>query len=94
VKPILGIDGAEVIPIEKAHSKGKALEKLARITRQYAPFEDVAVMHTHSPATTEEVVQLLAPYHTRDQIIVSQTCAAIGAHVGPGAIGVCVVSQK
>lgn len=94
VKPILGIEGGEVIPIEKARTKGKALERLVSITRQYAPFEDIAVLHTHSPATAEEVVQLLAPFHPREQIIVSQTCAAIGAHVGPGAIGVCVVSQK
>lgn len=94
VKPILGIEGGEVIPIEKARTKGKALERLVDITRQYAPFEDIAVMHTHAPETAHEVVELLAPYHPKERIIVAQTCAAIGAHVGPGAIGVCVVSQK
>jgi DegV family protein with EDD domain len=94
IKPILGIEGGEVIPIEKARTRGKALERLVDITCQYAPFEDVAVMHTHSPDTAADVVKLIAPHHPRDQIIVAETCAAIGAHVGPGAIGICVVSQK
>lgn len=94
VKPILGIEGGEVIPIEKARTKSKALERLVSITLQYAPFEDIAVMHTHSLDTAHEVVELLAPYHPKERIIVAETCAAIGAHVGPGAIGVCVVSQK
>jgi fatty acid kinase fatty acid binding subunit len=94
VKPILGIEGGEVIPIEKARTKTKALERLVDITRQYAPFEDIAVMHTHSFDTASEVVDLLAPYHPKERIIVAETCAAIGAHVGPGAIGICVVSQK
>ena len=94
VKPILGIEGGEVIPIEKARTKAKALERLVDITRQYSPFEDIAVMHTHSPTTAAEVVELIAPYHPKERIIVAQTCAAIGAHVGPGAIGVCVVSQN
>jgi DegV family protein with EDD domain len=94
VKPILGIEGGEVIPIEKARTKGKALERLVDITRQYAPFEDVAVMHTHSHETALEVVQMLAPYHPRERIIISETCAAIGAHVGPGALAACIVSAK
>ncbi len=94
VKPILGIEGGEVIPIEKARTKSKALERLVDITRQYAPFEDIAVMHTHSHETAYEVVDLLSPYHPKDRIIIAETCAAIGAHVGPGAIGVSVVSQK
>lgn len=94
IKPILGIEGGEVIPIEKARTKGKALERLIEITRQYSPFEDVAVMHTHSIETAMEVVEMLAPYHPRDRIIISETCAAIGAHVGPGALAACVVSAK
>jgi DegV family protein with EDD domain len=94
VKPILGIEGGEVIPIERARSKGKALERLVDITRHYAPFEDVAVMHTHAPETVQELVDMLAPYHPRERIIISETCAAIGAHVGPGALAACVVSSK
>ncbi|MBI5877011.1 MAG: DegV family protein [Chloroflexi bacterium] len=94
IKPILGIEGGEVIPIEKVRTRGKAMERLVDITRHYMPFEDIAVMHTASPEAANEVVNLLAPHHPRERIIIAQTCAAIGAHVGPGAIGVCVVSQK
>jgi len=94
IKPILGIEGGEVIPIEKVRTRGKALERLVEITRHHAPFEDLAVMHSASPETAGEIVNLLAPYHPRERIIISQTCAAIGAHVGPGALGVCLVAQK
>jgi DegV family protein with EDD domain len=94
IKPILGIEGGEVIPIEKVRTKGRAMERLVEITRRYAPFEDLAVMHSASPDAAQEVVNLLSPYHPKERIIVAQTCAAIGAHVGPGALGVCLVSQK
>lgn len=94
IKPILGIEGGEVIPIEKVRTKAKAMERLVEITRRYAPFEDLAVMHSASPDGAREVVNLLSPYHPKERIVVAQTCAAIGAHVGPGALGVCLVSQK
>ena len=94
IKPILGIEGGEVIPIEKARSKGKALERLLEITRQHAPFEDLAIMHTHVPAAARDLLEMLAPYHPKERIIISETCAAIGAHVGPGALAACVVSAK
>ena len=91
VKPILDIEGGQVVPLEKVRTRGRALERLAEIARELAPFEDVAVMHTHAPDIAAQLADLLADVHPRQNILIAEAGVAMGSHVGPGAVGVCAV---
>ncbi len=94
VKPILHIEGGEVMPLEKVRTRKKALRRLVEMVEEMSPLEDVAVMHTHAPETAAEVADMLGAIHPRENILIAEAGAAVGSHVGPGAVGVCCVTQR
>jgi DegV family protein with EDD domain len=94
VKPILQVYDGEVLPLENTRTKRRALQRLIEITAQMAPFEEVAVPHTNAPALAGEVREKLAPYHPIERIPVVEAGPVVGAHAGPGAVGVASVIKR
>ncbi|MDQ7029658.1 MAG: DegV family protein [Ardenticatenia bacterium] len=94
VKPILQIEGGKVVPLEKVRTRGRALERLSEMARELAPFEDVAIMHTHAPDVASQLADMLADVHPRQNILIAEAGVAMGSHVGPGAVGICAVVAK
>lgn len=92
VKPILHIEGGKVVPLEKVRTRGRALDRLMEMARELAPFEDVAVMHTHATETAEALADMLGEVHPRQNVLIAESGVAMGSHVGPGAVGICAVT--
>lgn len=96
VKPLLHVDDGEIAPLEKVRTSAKAiarLEEVAALTAGRATV-DVAVHHLAAADRAAEVVE-----HLRSRIpgvqslYESELGAVVGAHVGPGCLGV-VVHQR
>jgi DegV family protein with EDD domain len=94
VKPILHVREGRIVPLEKVRtvSKGIArLEALAVAAADEGP-ADVAVHHL---AAAERAALLAERLRTRlpqvGQFYASEVGAVVGAHVGPGVLGVVVV---
>lgn len=94
VKPILHVREGRIVPLEKVRtvSKGIArLEALAVTAAADGP-ADVAVHHLAAP---ERAALLAERLRTRlpqvGQFYASEVGAVVGAHVGPGVLGVVVV---
>ncbi len=89
IKPILTLEH-EITPIERVRTRTRALERLVDYARQR--HEDGAdawcVQHVQDPETAEELVETCKPVFGRDPLFVSEIGPVIGAHVGPGVIGV------
>lgn len=94
VKPILHIEGGKVVPLEKVRTRARALDRLMDLARDLAPFEDLAVMHTHAPETAEALADRLGELHPRQNILIAEAGVAMGSHVGPGAVGICAVTAR
>jgi DegV family protein with EDD domain len=92
IKPILHVEGGKVVPLEQVRTRGRALERLMDMARELAPFEDVAIMHTHATETAEALADMLAEVHPRQNILIAESGVAMGSHVGPGAVGICAVT--
>jgi DegV family protein with EDD domain len=93
VKPILEmVDGAVVVR-EKVRTASRALARLETLAVEAAgdgPV-DVAVQHLDAADRAEELRRHLAPVVAgRGRLVVSELGAAVGAHVGPGVLGVIV----
>jgi DegV family protein with EDD domain len=93
VKPVLHVQDGRVVPLEKVRTATRALHRLVQRAVEAAgegPVS-VAVHHLAAPERAEALAQEL-----RDclpglrELHVSELGAAIGAHVGPGAVGVVV----
>ncbi|MFY9808417.1 MAG: DegV family protein [Pseudonocardiaceae bacterium] len=94
VKPLLHVDGGRVLPLEKVRTATRARARLVELVVQAAgsaPF-DLAVHHLGVP---ERAADLVGQLHIRlpmlSECLVSEVGAAIGAHAGPGMLGVVVL---
>jgi DegV family protein with EDD domain len=87
IKPIIDVTGGKVEQEAKQRTRSKSLRYLAEKVKEHPGIENLAVMHGDAP-DVEEMLDLLAPIFPRDQIVVGDLGAVIGAHGGPRTMGV------
>ncbi|MBW3555534.1 MAG: DegV family protein [Actinobacteria bacterium] len=87
IKPIIDVTGGKVEQESKQRTRGKSLRYLAEKVREHPRVENLAVMHGDAP-DLDHMLDLLAPIYPRDEIIVGDLGAVIGAHGGPRTMGV------
>jgi DegV family protein with EDD domain len=93
VKPVLHVQDGRVVPLEKVRTSTRALNRLVQRAVEAAGEGAVSVA-VHHLAAAEKADRLAAELRDRlpmlRELHVSQIGAAIGAHVGPGAVGIVV----
>ena len=96
VKPLLHVVDGRIAPLEKVRTASKALARLEDLAVQRAgdgPV-DVAVQHLAAQARADDLGERLrARLPQSVSLHVSEVGAVVGAHVGPGLLGV-VVSRR
>ncbi|HKR49350.1 MAG TPA: DegV family protein [Pseudonocardiaceae bacterium] len=94
VKLLLHVDSGRIVPLEKVRTATRARARLVELAVHAAgsdPF-DLAVHHLGAPDRAADLVeQLRARLPTLNDCLVSEVGAAIGAHAGPGMLGVVVL---
>ena len=96
VKPVLHVADGRVVPLEKVRTSARALSRLVQRVVETAGGRpvDLAVHHLAAPDRAQRLAaDLRAALPDTGELLVSELGAAIGAHVGPGAVGV-VVSPR
>lgn len=94
VKPLLHVDSGRIVPLEKVRTAARARARLVELAVQAAGTEpvDLAVHHL---GAADRAAQLVEQLHARipalAECLVSEVGAAIGAHAGPGMLGVVVL---
>jgi DegV family protein with EDD domain len=93
VKPVLHVTDGQVVALEKVRTSSRALNRIVQRAADVAGGNpvDVAVHHLAAPERAQRLAdQLTARLPGIRELHVSELGAAIGAHVGPGAVGVVV----
>jgi DegV family protein with EDD domain len=89
IKPILTLDN-EITPIERVRTRSRAFQRMVDYARQR--HEDGAdawvVQHVQDPENAERLVEACRPIFGSDPVFTSEVGPVIGAHVGPGLLGV------
>lgn len=96
VKPLLHVIGGRIAPLEKVRTASKAVARLEDLAVERAGDQpvDVAVHHLAAADRAAELAEhLLLRVPGLDSVHVSEVGAVVGAHVGPGLLGV-VVSRR
>jgi DegV family protein with EDD domain len=95
IKPILTLE-EEITPIERVRTRGRAIERLVDYARQR--HDDGAdawvVQHVQDPENAQRLVEECRPIFGRDPVFTSEIGPVLGAHVGPGLLGVGGISLK
>ncbi|HSD23002.1 MAG TPA: DegV family protein [Solirubrobacterales bacterium] len=95
IKPILTLED-EITPIERVRTRSRAFERLLDYARQRN--DDGAdawvVQHVQDPENAQRLVEACRPIFGKDPVFTSEIGPVIGAHVGPGLLGVGGVSWR
>jgi DegV family protein with EDD domain len=93
IKPMLHVYEGEVIPLERVRTRGRALAQLLEHIARLGPLQDMALVHTHDPEGLAEWREMVRPFfpNGKEPVAVEVT-PAIGAHVGPGALGIACIA--
>jgi DegV family protein with EDD domain len=89
VKPILTIEGGQMMPVERVRTSQRAFERLVDYARQrHSSGADAwCVQHVRSPEQAELLIERAREVFETEPIFVSEIGAVVGTHTGPGVIG-------
>jgi len=96
VKPVLHVKDGHIVPLEKVRTTNRAVARLVDLAEQAtgATGADSVELAVHHLAAHERAVELATRLDERissaSGCVVSELGAAIGAHTGPGMLGVVV----
>lgn len=96
VKPLLHVAGGRIAPLEKVRTASKALARLEELAAERAGEAPVDAAVHHLAAADKAAAlgeRLVLRIPGLESVHVSEVGAVVGAHVGPGLLGV-VVSRR
>jgi DegV family protein with EDD domain len=86
IKPVIQVRGGVVEPESRQRTRIRSLEYLVAKVAPMRPFKRLAVGHADAE-DIDVLLDLLAPIYPRSETLVSCIGPVIGAHTGPGTIG-------
>jgi len=89
IKPILSIE-SEILPIERVRTSKRTFERLIEYltARHKDGCDTFFIQHVHAPDQADRLVERGREIYGREPEMVSEIGPVIGAHVGPGLLGV------
>lgn len=93
IKPVIEVQDGEVMSVARVRTFNRALSKLLELPENYKPFDRVALLHINNLEAIETLKKSLADL-LPDDTIVTDAGPTLGTHIGPGAVGIAVVSES
>jgi len=90
IKPLMLLDEGEIVPYERTRTRAKAIEGLYTFIEDFPRVQEVIALYATTPEDVEKLLEKVDPIFPRDQVQIMQFGPSIGAHLGPGAMGVAV----
>lgn len=97
IKPVLHLEEGRVEPLDRARSTKKAVDRLLRFVDEESdggPLEYCGVMHVRNQAGARQLRELLAARFEASAWYEGELSAVVGAHAGPGLVGVCFPAKE
>lgn len=93
IKPLIAIHNSEVALLGRVRTHSRALQALATWLRARGPLERVAILHSDvEPEVLAEMQTIVHECWPAGQAPTVAVSPAFGVHIGPGAVGVAVVT--
>jgi fatty acid kinase fatty acid binding subunit len=95
IKPILTLE-EEITPVERVRTRAKSIERLRDYARQRheSGYDAWVVQHIQDFETADSLVEDCREIFGCEPVFVSEIGPVLGAHVGPGLLGVGSVSES
>lgn len=93
IKPIVAVVDGTVREQGRTRTMPQAIERLVEFVRALGPLERLAILHTASPHVGILRQRLASLFPVRE-VLTTLATTAIGAHTGPGGLGVAAVKAR
>lgn len=90
IKPLLRVDEGQVVPYERARTRSKAIDGLVDFVLAVPSVGYLGILHDGNLRDAGIIRDRVAERVPSDRILYSQYGPVLGAHIGPGALGVSV----
>jgi DegV family protein with EDD domain len=94
IKPLLLMEGGDIIPLEKVRTRAMAVEKLVDFVAEFASIQQVVILQSPLKNGMNEVIgslkQMLGEILPRHDFPVIEYDPLVACHLGPEALGVVV----
>ncbi len=90
LKPLLRVDGGQVVPFERTRTRSKAMAALVSFARDISNIDRIAVIYNTTPDDAARLAEQIAPLVNGDEIPSIQFGPVIAAHIGPNAVGLAI----
>jgi DegV family protein with EDD domain len=94
INPIITLKDGLVEPVNRVHSRAKAIDSLYSFAASYSHIDGLAVEDAACPEEGDLLVKRLSAIFPEERILRSRTTPVIGAHTGPGLLLVAVLGDK
>ena len=94
VRPLLELVDGVIVDIERPRTRRKAVDRLYRQIVAAGSPDRVAILHGDAEADAQALAARLRAQHPQLDIDISLGSPVIGAHVGPGTVGVGVLAPE
>jgi DegV family protein with EDD domain len=91
IKPILTLRDGEVLPVERARTWRKAVNRLVELTEALAPVERLLIGHAGNPSDAAELRRRLEHLVPSDRLLIAEAGPVLLTYAGPGGIATAVL---
>lgn len=89
IKPIIHLNNGELVVEDKVRTMKKALKRMTELTKEYAPFESIAIAHAGDAKQGAVLKEMVEKMYPGVPILFTGMGTVLAAHLGPGMVGVC-----
>ena len=93
IKPIIELRDGETHPVDRVRTRKRAVARLRDIVHGYTDIRSLGFMHSRCEADAEALAQESPVPYPSEKVMLSELSPVMGAHLGPGALGVVVWSR-
>jgi len=94
IKPVLKMNAGE-FEMERVRTRNGASSRVIELLTQLAPFEIVALVHTHAPQKAGLLREHAAHlFPGEEEPMYAEVTPVIGSHIGPGAAGFVAIQAR
>ncbi len=99
IKPVLNVEDGRLIPIEKVRGKNKVYKVMLKIMEERLQAADlstqvVGICHADNMEDATKLKEIISDKFGTKEFVIGEIGAVIGAHVGPGTIGLFFLEEN
>ncbi|MFH2103800.1 MAG: DegV family protein [Chloroflexota bacterium] len=95
IKPLIGMEDGEIVPIGVARSRNQAYQAMADKVEEVVGRSKVKIAYVHAGAVQEvhKLKQVVEKKITAVESLIAELSPALAVHTGPGTTGLCYLTE-